>query len=101
MWLAHEWWTTTNGYFFSRRSGVQPKSYSSLISSWNTLPPSSCLYRPLAFRVVGMNTSPSAITAIKCCSKIRANTSSVPTLIEQSQLVGRNGLGQDDRLQRK
>jgi hypothetical protein len=27
--------------------------------------------------------------------------SSVPTLIEQSQLVGRNGLGQDDRLQRK
>ena len=27
--------------------------------------------------------------------------SSVPTLIEQSQLVGRNGLGRDDRLQRK
>jgi len=27
--------------------------------------------------------------------------SSVPTLIEQSQLVGRNGLGHDDRLQRK
>ena len=27
--------------------------------------------------------------------------SSVPTLIEQSQLVGRNGLGPDDRLQRK
>ena len=29
------------------------------------------------------------------------NNSSVPTLIEQSQLVGRNGLGPDDRLQRK
>jgi hypothetical protein len=29
------------------------------------------------------------------------NPSSVPTLIEQSQLVGRNGLGHDDRLQRK
>ena len=27
--------------------------------------------------------------------------SSVPTLIEQSQLVGGNGLGPDDRLQRK
>jgi hypothetical protein len=31
----------------------------------------------------------------------RFEISSVPTLIEQSQLVGRNGLGHDDRLQRK
>jgi len=31
----------------------------------------------------------------------RGAVSSVPTLIEQSQLVGRNGLGHDDRLQRK
>ena len=30
----------------------------------------------------------------------RSAISSVPTLIEQSQLVGGNGLGPDDRLQR-
>jgi hypothetical protein len=30
-----------------------------------------------------------------------SGASSVPTLIEQSQLVGRSGLGHDDRLQRK
>jgi hypothetical protein len=34
-------------------------------------------------------------------STIAKTLSSVPTLIEQSQLVGRSGLGHDDRLQRK
>ena len=35
------------------------------------------------------------------CGYVWVNLSSVPTLIEQSQLVGRNGLGHDDRLLRK
>jgi hypothetical protein len=39
--------------------------------------------------------------ALHASDELGQEISSVPTLIEQSQLVGRNGLGHDDRLQRK